>query len=373
MSAAEALSTWTLMAYLRSQGGLCSAAQGYLSQFRAALGDAPARGQVRVAAQIEEPDGAAVARRLVLPQDGRETGSVTVGGDMGTAAGVADFLRWARQAAPAERYALLILAHGVPPAPDDSGPTVQAGRLGLEPLAEGLAEEKTPHFEVIFLDCCYSGSVEVADRLVGRARYLVAAPGLLYSPGLPWEAILGQLARRPEMGGRALALETSDQTRRFWEQQSEDPASLVAVDLDRVPELTQALRGLAQVTLPRVAQLAPALTLARGRAAGWGPQRELVEVGSLAAALAETAPIAVVAEQAQRVSAAAHEAAVQAWRLEPGSSDQLGAGLAVFYPLSIRAWSLRYAAAQASGLASDWARLLRAYLGTVTQLAEAGK
>ncbi len=361
------------MAYLRSQGGLHDAAQGYLAQFRRAVGEAEAGGEVRIAVQLEEPDGPPVARRLVLPQAGDQPGRQVVAGDMGTAAAVADFLRWARQAAPAERYALLILAHGVPPAPDEAEPAVPAGRLALEPLAEGLAEVNTPPFEVIFLDCCYSGSVEVADRLVGRARYLVAAPGLLYAPGLPWEAILRQLKQRPQMGGRALALEASAQTRRFWEQRPEEPASLVAVDLDRVPALTQALRSLAQVALLQIAELTPALTLARGRAAGWGPRRELVEVGSLTAALAETAPVGVVAEQARLVSTAAQEAIVQAWRMAPGDSEQSGAGLAVFYPLSISAWSLRYGAAQSGGFVSDWALLLRAYLGSMRQLAETGK
>jgi hypothetical protein len=292
---------------------------------------------------------------------------------MGRAATLAEFLRWARQTAPAERYALLILAHGVPPAPDESEEAGTAGRLALGALAEALGEGEAPRFEVIFLDCCYSGSVEVADRLVGHARYLVAAPGLLYSPGLPWEAILGQLTRRPEMGGRALALEAAQQARSFWGERQEAPASLVAADLDRVPALTQALRNLAQTALPQVEQLAPALTLARGRAAGWGPQRELVEVASLAEALAETTSVAAVAEQAQRVSAAAHDATVQAWRLEPGESEESGAGLGIFYPLSIRSWSLRYGAAEPGSFESDWALLLRAYLRRMTQLAGGGK
>jgi hypothetical protein len=327
---------------------------------------------VAVAAQVENTSEQQPARRVVLAAGGA-TRALSAPGDMGQAATLADFIRWAKQAAPAEHYALLILAHGVPPAPDQPDPESRAGRLESGVLAQALSADATPSLEVVFLDCCYSGSVEVADRVAGEAHYLVAAPGLLYSPGLPWAAILGQLQRRPEMGGRDLARAASQEARKFWGEHPDTPASLVAVDLDRIPALTQALRSLAQAALPEVEELAPALTLARGRASAWGPQGELVEVASLAEALAETTSLPGVAEQAQRVSTAAHDATVEAWRQEPGEKGETGAGMGIFFPLNIRSWSLRYGTDPAEGLEADWALLLRAYLRTMARLTAGGR
>lgn len=360
---APAPAAWTVMAYLRATGGLGEAADGYLAQFRTALGGPGTK--VTVAAQREDPTGRGPASRLLIPSGATSEAA----GDMGRAGTLAEFVRWAQQAAPAEHYALLILAHGVPPAPDTPDNETAAGQLEIRTLQTALGSGEMPRFEVVFLDCCYSGSVEVADRLAGRARYLVAAPGLLYSPGLPWGAILTQLSAEPAMGGRDLALAASREARQFWNGRRELPSSLVATDLDRLPALTEALRGLAQALLPRVDELAPALTLARSRAAGWGPQRELVEVSALAEATAETTVVPEVAEQAKRVAAAAHEATVEAWRLDPGQNDQVGVGLGIFYPLNIRSWSLRYGADAAGGFESDWALLLRAYLQRMAQLA----
>jgi hypothetical protein len=360
------------MAYLRAHGGLQEAAGGYLAQFRAALGpgataaSGPATGRVLVAAQVEDAGEQNSARRVVLPESGAGPGG-SVAGDMGQATTLANFIRWATQAAPAQHYALLILAHGVPPAPDQPDPDGGAGRLESRVLAQALGADAMPAFEVVFLDCCYAGSVEVADRVAGHARYLVAAPGLLYSPGLPWSAILGQLQHRPEMGGRDLALAASHEAHNFWGARPDTPASLVAVDLDRLPALTEALRQLAQTALPQVEQLTPALTLARGRASGWGPQRELVEVASCAEALAETTTSKDVAEQAHRVSVAAHDAIVEAWRQDPGQNGETGAGMGIFFPLNMRSWSVRYGSDPGESFEADWALLMRAYLQSVAR------
>ena len=99
---------------------------------------------------------------------------------------------------------------------------------------------------------------------------------------------------------------------------------LVAVDLERLPALTQALRTLAQTALPQVQELAPALTLARGRASGGGPQRELVEVASFAEALAETTALKDVAEQAWFKEKKLFQVFVQQLLLPNAKSPNLG-------------------------------------------------
>ncbi len=360
----RAAGTWTLMAYLRTQGGLAEAAQGYLAQLCANGSD-----RLRVAVQLEEAHSPGRARRLLLPLGTDNEGNSVVA-DMGSAAALSDFLGWAQEEAPGDRSVLLILAHGMPPAPAGAPTALEPGTLAPSAIAAALAQALSGGLDVVFLDCCYTGSVEVADELAGRARYLVAPPGLLYSPGLPWGAIAAQLRARPEMSARELARVAVQESRSFWATHPEVPAGLVAIELDRVPELSQAVSDLAQAALPVLAELTPQITLARGQAATWGPHSEMVNVEAWAAALAAITPLPEVAEHAERVSAAARAAAVAGWRQEaaaPGSEP----GVGIFFPMALQGWSARYGTERPRGFRASWESFVKAYLQRVSGLTQA--
>jgi len=365
---AQAAPKWTLMAYLRSAGGLEEAATGYVEQFRAAV-TSP---QVRVVVQVEVAQRPGWAWRLVITSAGITDLGRAQHGEMNRAATLAQFLRWAAGQAPADHYLLLALAHGRPPVPEVTSGLRRGGELGIGNLADALAADSDLDFDVVFLDCCYTGSVEVADRLGEAARYLVAVPGLLYSPGLPWGQILEELGRDPEKSAQEVSLMALEQTREFWRQRPEVPAGLVVVDLARARELSQAIRELAQVSLPLIGDLAPQITLARGQAPSWGPQGEMVEVSALADTLAEMTPHGQVAAQAQEVSRAARAATVAVWAQGISGSHQAGVGLGIFFPMTLQAWSARYGAGAIPSFAATWEPFLRAYLQSITALAEGG-
>ncbi|NLO74740.1 MAG: hypothetical protein GX100_11625 [candidate division WS1 bacterium] len=347
---------WTLLAYLRSAGGLAEAAEGYLQQFdNQAIGP-----QVQVLTQIESPDRPGQARRLVF-QSGPIQGTATTCGDMDSPAALGDFLRWGREHASGEHLLLLVLAHGPWPAEESPRPgTVQLGNL-----AQALAQADTLP-EAIFLDSCYSGTLESLDHLQGRARYLVAAPGLLYSPGLPWGRILTALARKPEMSVRDLCQLVVEQTCDFWSARPATPAGLVALDLNQAPALLQATRQLALTGLPMMNQTLADLTGARGQAPTWGPHDELVEAGTLADTLAGLTANHALAAAARRTGRAARATTLAAWSQQIGNDSRSLSGPGVFFPLRTVGWPAAYRQSEPAGFAAVWGSFVQAYLHEMT-------
>jgi hypothetical protein len=348
--AAATVSPWTLMVYLRTDGGLAQAAAGYVEQFCAAAGP-----DVRVVAQIEDAQRPGEGRRLVVAADSAKWEPGEVRGDMGSAEAFADFLRWAQDRAPAQRYALVILAHGDPPSGELEAPR---GSLRAEAVAAGLAQPGLSVPEVVFFDCCYTGSLQTASSLAGKARYLVASTGLLYAPGLPWGSIVKRLSANASMSGRDLTVVALEEARRFWAREAL-PAGLVIVDLRRVPELELAVEELATAAIPVMEELVADLTAARGRSASWGPRGEIVEVGAFAAALAQLTPLKTVAECARAVGEAADAATVAVWSQHLSSNEEEVGGLGIDFPLGLAATGRP--AGGGAARAGSWERLMSAY------------
>ena len=323
--AQEPAGTWTLMAYLRTAGGLGETAAGYLEQWQASL-SAPG---VRVAAQVEEAGVGGGARRLTLDRTGRHEAGRVPGGDPDSSDAVADFLRWGAGAAPAQQYLLVVLAHG--PVPGQEAADAPAGLVRLASVAEALRRWEEPQLEILFLDRCYSGTAPQAAGFVGLARYLVAPPGELYEPGLPWGRILAALQEHPQMTGRSMARVAVQETRRAWRGPAELTVGLVGMELDQVPEVTQALQRLAQVGTPRMGQLAAPLTLASSLSARWGAV-PLVDLEAFGETLAGLTSSPEVAQAARELSVAAQRATLGAWAQEGAEGTPSSSGMALEFP-----------------------------------------
>lgn len=133
-----------------------------------------------------------------------------------------DFVTWAVDTFPADKHALILSGHGMgwpggwsDPAPGGVGdPNIPlASRLGdelyLMELDEALAEIRAQtgleQFELIGLDACLMGHVEVFDALAPHARYAVASQETEPALGWAYTQFLAELAANPDMSGAELA------------------------------------------------------------------------------------------------------------------------------------------------------------------------
>ncbi len=133
-----------------------------------------------------------------------------------------DFVTWAVDTYPADRYALILSDHGMgwPGGWSDPDPQVRgdssiplASRLGnqlyLHQLDEALSDIRTQtgieKFDLIGMDACLMGQVEVFSMLAPHAYYAVASQEVEPALGWAYTGFLDQLVADPGMDGEQLS------------------------------------------------------------------------------------------------------------------------------------------------------------------------
>jgi len=349
--------------------------------------------QVTAAAQLVEWVGPASnefsARRYLYNQAGRRSEVVRLS-DSSPSARLANLIKWGMGQTVAEHYALVVAGHGqlapvlptgrsvtATPGLDEIGAPFSARDL-RDGLIQGLSGAQAGKIEIVFLDCCFGVTLEVAAGLRPIADYLVGSPGLMYSPGLPWDEILSWLAARPEASAHALARSAVQAARSSWQREKELTVSLIAVDLSRVEAICQRTEAWAEAAEGRMATVAPELTLARSQAESWGPGAELVDIGGFMTALSRTSNCVAVAQRARRVAQSVEQAVLASYLQGPlGPSKLRHRGLAVFFPLEVERWPEIYRWPGPEGSLVHWRSFLSSYLnalqGSVVQQTNSGR
>jgi len=382
------IAQWAVLVYVEGAHDLeelSDTYQRYLNQV--AFG-----GQVTAAAQLTEwagPGSTEIrARRYLYNQAGRRSEVVRLSGSSPSAR-LANLIKWGISQTVAEHYALVVAGHGqvapvlprgrsvtAKPGPDEIGAPFSARDL-RDGLIQGLSSAEAGKIEIVFLDCCYGVTLEVAVGLRPVADYLVGSPGLMYSPGLPWDKILSWLAARPEASAHALARLAVQATRSSWPQEGELTISLTAVDLSRVEAICQRMEAWVETVDPYMAMVAPELTLARSQAESWGPGGELVDIGGFMTALSRNSNYVEVAQQARWVIQSVKQAVLASYLQGPlGPSKVRDLGLAVFFPLEIEHWPDIYRWPGPEGSLVHWRSFLSSYQsalqGSVVQQTSSG-
>lgn len=129
----------------------------------------------------------------------------------------------------ADKYGLIFWSHGggwapgfgdhlyphaapsqsvAPPKPDSWWGVDEVGGLADKMNIDELAAALPSHaYEFIWFDSCYMSSIELAWELRDKAKYLVAYPTEVYTPGLDYEAALPYIMRsEPDLAGAAKSL-----------------------------------------------------------------------------------------------------------------------------------------------------------------------
>lgn len=254
--------------------------------------------------------------------------------DMADPATLEEFLLWAADHAPAERYALALWDHGTgwyltgdqageagagseesqqqaqgAPPPGIGWDESSGAELSIASgaLAEGLEAfvAREGRFEVVAFDACNMAYFEVGYALAPYAEHMVAAQTTVGMEGLQYDLALAALTADPGMGGAELAVEMAAapvEVAGEW--------TFSAMDLDALGGVREALDAVADRAMGEAAAGA-ALLAARGAARGAEPgERYRLSYMDLAdlAAQAEVAG----ADEAARGEALALQAAVGA-------------------------------------------------------------
>ncbi|MBI9050154.1 MAG: hypothetical protein JEZ00_12085 [Anaerolineaceae bacterium] len=180
--------------------------------------------RVQIVAQIDRNDEVfpndgdwTSARRYFLTQDDDlnkinsemvvELGEV----DMGSYDTLIDFMAWAIESYPADKYVLIMSDHGSgwPGGWSDSTPQdVNGNWLSLYDLeyalSKTIANTGIGKLELIGLDACLMSMLEVYTALEPYSHYAVASQETEPALGWAYAAFLGKLADQPEMDGSGL-------------------------------------------------------------------------------------------------------------------------------------------------------------------------
>jgi hypothetical protein len=141
--------------------------------------------------------------------------------NMGDGQSLVDFVQWSAQNFPADKYVLILSDHGMgwpggwsdPSHSGDPSRAPLASRLGnniyMMELDEALAQSRQvagiDKFELIGMDACLMGQLEVMAALQPHGRYAVASEETEPSLGWAYASFLGDLVRNPDMSGAQLS------------------------------------------------------------------------------------------------------------------------------------------------------------------------
>ena len=184
--------------------------------------------------------------RFVYDADGLRSLGTAADADMGTGAGLSDFLRFGKENFSADHRVFVFWDHG--------GGSV--GGICLDERTQNMisldevrgafdsvygADPDTPPFEIIGFDACLMASVDTLAAVHGFSRYMVASQET--EPGCGWNYTgwVGALARNPAMGGAALGKMICDTYYQGCKEYAVDGIVTLSVsDVSKAPALLSA-------------------------------------------------------------------------------------------------------------------------------------
>ena len=133
-------------------------------------------------------------------------------GNMGDAATLSGFLRFAVSAAPADRYILILWDHGGGPVfgvcNDEN---YQDDSLSLSELRSGLKSGLNgQQLDIIAFDCCLMNCIDLCNDMVGIADYSVVSQELVSGTGLNYDEWIQPIVSNPSVSTEQIAMNMAD-------------------------------------------------------------------------------------------------------------------------------------------------------------------
>lgn len=228
-------SLWTYMVYLAADNDISDAARTDIDEMETV--GSSSEMNIVVQAEFRSGGSAGHPASTIRGRVMHDSLSGSIGGwyeeignrDMTDPVTLTEFITWAAENYPAERYALVLWSHGSGWKDYPVSPTTpkgmfidytSAGRYAMMPLADltQAVRDSNLVFDVINFDTCLMGMFEVAYEFRGTADYLVFSEGLYPTYGDSYDTILRELAGSPSMDGSRLARTTAARCREFYDQ-----------------------------------------------------------------------------------------------------------------------------------------------------------
>ncbi|MHA1269175.1 MAG: clostripain-related cysteine peptidase [Candidatus Helarchaeota archaeon] len=154
--------------------------------------------------------------------------------NMGDGSTLETFLKWVLQNYPAERYILDLWDHGggwfgicYDDTSGQDGLSLQEVKDAISGALTATGEDK---IDIISMDACLMGMIEVSYYLGGLCDVLVASEEVIYAPGYPYESVIGHLCQYANTyDSYQMAIKTVDDYESYYS--SYDGCTLSAVNL----------------------------------------------------------------------------------------------------------------------------------------------
>lgn len=210
---------------------------------------------------------------------------------------------------------------------DGSGQSIDT--LELERVGVEIAAAIGKPLELLGMDACLMGNLEVAYQLRHVVRHLVASPELVPGHSWPYAAIYGQLKDDPNQDGAALARMVVSKYLEFYAANPprQGDVTKVALDLGRIDPLKDAADALAKALLEDIGRNSAAVWAVQSstqeretRKNARAPSKfdyHLWDLGAVAAALAASNDVSPTVKDAARDTVEA---------LKPGAGAVLAEG-----------------------------------------------
>jgi hypothetical protein len=334
------LPAWTVIVYSAADDEVLEESMWFDVNEMELVGSSP---QMNIVVQIDRYAGAFTGdgdwtdtRRYLIMQDNdldhitspvvESVGEV----DTGNPQTLIDFVTWAVQKYPAQKYALVMSDHGggwtggFSDMSTSSYSDLSIPEIGfaLEQIRQNTGMDK---FEMLGFDACLMGQIEVFGSLYPYSNYMVASEEV--EPGYGWSyaAWLQQLAQNPSVNGEGLSqaivstyvtndvLLSGGRASSDEIAQEESTTTLSAVESARVPDVIGAMNGFTSaITVLDQTRVAEARTYTRSYFSLFGEEvsPSFIDLGNFAEVLTTLTDETAVEQAAVQLRTAIDSAVV---------------------------------------------------------------
>ncbi|MBN2066984.1 MAG: hypothetical protein JW744_00775 [Candidatus Diapherotrites archaeon] len=370
---------WTILVYMDSDNNLEPNSIGDIDKLESAGSD----DNVRILVQWDRIEGydssngdwTGTKRFLILggSQDGivESQELVDLGEvDMGNMDSLTEFIKWAVENYPAEKYLLDIWDHGGGWGPHTQDET-NGSQAEVQELAEALENAgfgPNKKIDLLVLNQCLMGQADVAYAMAPYAKVMVASEEIVPGPGIEYTVTLKKLKQNPGMDERQVAAELVAAYQAFYTENVPQPfTTLAAYNLEAMGEVGEAFTLFTETLSEKAGESWPEIgkSIYYSEAfAKYGGALTTKSVSSydmldFAGLLEQNIDDSEVREATEQLKEAVQKMAIVEYH---GKEHPFAKGISIYFPEDELLYQKDYEKASSFGSESGWNSFLKKYI-----------